>query len=222
MFRKYPKTFRIPVPQFNIGSKRVLSRKEIKELLNGYVTIEEKLDGANTGIIRHKGGFHLQKRGSLVGTSEHEQFQFFHNWANYQNYDKIMGLPKGFIVYGELMFAVHSLFYDRLPDYFIVFEVWNGKRYLSRDERAVFCQEHGFFQVPLIAEGYFTVDELGGMIPDKSAFGDKAEGFVVKRYRKKQKERLFGKVVKPEFIKNINESDHWTKYNIRRNQLEKG
>lgn len=208
------------MPQFGMPkNKRCLTSAEVQALLGGAVTIEEKVDGANAGVIRHKQGFHLQKRGSLVGTSEHEQFQFFHNWANYQNYDKLMGLPKGYIVYGELMFAVHSIFYDRLPDYFLVFEVWNGQRYLSRAERDAFCDKYGFHQVPLLAEGHFNIGELAELIPATSAFGDTIEGIVVKRYRKKQKERLVGKIVRPEFIKKMDESEHWTKYNIKRNLL---
>ncbi len=77
MFRKYEKTFRILVPTIEVPGKLVLSKNDAGALLSGNVIIEEKMDGANVGIIRHKNGFALQKRGSLVGPSEHEQFEFF-------------------------------------------------------------------------------------------------------------------------------------------------
>ena len=54
MFRKYEKTYRILVPQIDVKGKHYLSKKEVKKLLGGNVTIMEKLDGANVGIIRHK------------------------------------------------------------------------------------------------------------------------------------------------------------------------
>ena len=122
MFLKYEKTFRIPIPQIKVPGKLILSRKELQLLLAGKVEIEEKMDGANVGIIRHKKGFSLQKRGSLVGQSEHEQFQYFHAWANRIKYDNIMSVPPNHLLYGELLYAVHTIYYDNLPDYFLVFD----------------------------------------------------------------------------------------------------
>ena len=49
MFRKYEKTLRIPYP--GINNKRILSKAEVKELITGRVIVEEKIDGANVGII---------------------------------------------------------------------------------------------------------------------------------------------------------------------------
>lgn len=222
MFRKYAKTYRIPVPQFDVKGKLFLSGPEIRLLLAGRVIIEEKMDGANTGIIRHKKGFHLQKRGSLVGQSEHEQFNFFHHWANVLNYDRIMEVPPGHLIYGELCYAVHHLFYDSLPDYFLVFDIYKfkGGKWLNRSERDEFCQYYGFFQVPLITEGYFDKEELIDLMPKRSTYGKVAEGIVVKRYRKK--EYLRAKLVRPEFVKELDENDeHWTKKELKINQLAK-
>lgn len=221
MFRKYEKTYRIIVPQVNLPGKLSLSKDEANSLLNGEVIVEEKLDGANTGIIRHKQGFSLQKRGSLVGQSEHAQFQYFHNWSSYQNYDKLMNLPNGFIVYGELMYACHTVYYDELPDYFLVFDIINTKkeRWMDRDERDDFCNQYKLHQVPLINKGYFHLDELYGMIPDKSNFGNEpAEGIVIKRYTKKGYIRT--KLVRPEFVKRLEENEHWIHSSLKVNKLK--
>ena len=220
MFLKYDKTYRIKIPEFDVKGKLFLSDKEIKTLLAGKVSIEEKIDGANTGIIRHKKGFSLQKRGSLVGQSEHAQFQYFHNWANYQNYDKIMAVPLWHLLYGELCWAVHTIFYDKLPDYFLVFDILNLRtgHWMSRVERDNFCHDFGFHSVPLLAEGYFNKTDLFKLIPEKSAFGEFAEGIVVKRYRKK--EYIRGKIVKPQFQKALDEEDqHWTRRKLETNKL---
>jgi ATP-dependent RNA circularization protein (DNA/RNA ligase family) len=222
MFRKYSKTYRIPVPQFNIKGKLFLSGSDVQLLLAGKVVIEEKIDGANTGIIRHKKGFSLQKKGSLVGQSEHEQFNFFHHWANVLNYDRIIEVPPGHIIYGELCYAVHHIYYDSLPDYFLVFDVYKfkGGKWLNRNERNDFCKCFEFYQVPLITEGYFDKKELVDLIPKKSNFGPQAEGIVVKRYRKK--EYLRAKLVRPEFVKELNEDgEHWTKKELKVNKLAK-
>lgn len=197
-----------------------MDNTNVKRLLSGEMIVEEKLDGSNTGIIRHSKGFALQKRGSLVGASEHEQFNFFNNWAHQQNYEKIMALPKDTLMYGELLYAVHTIYYDRLPDYFLVFDVKRQGDWLDYDERKSFCNQYGFQMVPLIARGNFTKDDLQKMVPVKSAYGDEAEGIVVKRYAKHGYFR--GKLVKPGFIKKLEESDHWTTYNVRRNVVVKG
>jgi len=217
MFRKYEKTFRIRIPQFNVSGKHFLSKKEVKRILGAEVTIEEKLDGANVGIIRHKKGFHLQKRGSLVGQSEHEQFGYFHNWSNNQNYDKIMNIPKGYIVYAELVYIVHHIYYNNLPDYFIVTEVWDGKKYLNRYKKETFCNNYGFYICPLIAQGHFNIDELFDWMPSESEFGDRAEGMIVKRYRKN--EHMRGKIVWPNFMKEIDNGEHWVRKPIKINKL---
>ena len=219
MFRKYEKTFRANVPGVEVKSKFHLPKKELRLLLAGRIFIEEKMDGANIGIIRHKKGFHLQKRGSLVGPSEHEQFQFFHNWAQHQNYEKLMKLPVGYTVYGELLYAVHNIHYDRLPDWVLVFDIWNSKKskYLGYEARSDFCEEHELQMVPLLGEGYFEVGELAEMLPEESRYGPVAEGIVLKRYRKGECRRA--KIVKPEFIKQLDESDHWARQEVKRNKL---
>ena len=219
MFIKYEKTYRIPIKEIPIGGKFCLSKEEVRLLLAGNITVEEKMDGANAGIIRHRSGFTLQKRGSLVGQSEHEQFQYLYNWANRIKYDSIMAVPPGHLIYGEWCYAVHSIYYDRLPDYFLVFDILKDRRkWLSREERDGFCNKYGFASVPLIAEGYFNITDLYSLVPKRSAYGDIAEGIVIKRYRKK--EYIRGKIVKPEFIKVLEESDHWTKHSIRRNKIQ--
>jgi ATP-dependent RNA circularization protein (DNA/RNA ligase family) len=214
MFRKYEKTYRI----IKDSSRYSLSDSEVKTLLAGKVVVEEKLDGANVGIIRHKRGFHLQKRGSLVGQSEHSQFQYFHHWAHQLKYENIMSMPVGTIVYGELLYAVHTIYYDNLPDYVIMFDVWNGKKYLDENKKYTFIDDHGFEHAPIVAYDYFTREDLNCLMPVASAYGEIAEGIVVKRYSRKG-EYFRGKVVKPQFIKEMEESDHWTHKQIRRNKL---
>jgi len=214
MFRKYEKTYHL----FPVTSKWNLDNTNVKRLLAGSVVIEEKMDGANTGIIRHSKGFSLQKRNSLVGPSVHAQFDFFYNWAYQQNYEKIMSLPEGVIVYGELLYAVHSIYYDRLPDYFLVFDVRQGKKWFDYEARKEFCETHGFHMVPLIASGGFTKEEIKSSVPTQSAYGDTAEGIVVKRYAKHGYFRA--KIVRPEFQKMIEEDDtHWSLAPVKRNKL---
>jgi ATP-dependent RNA circularization protein (DNA/RNA ligase family) len=218
MFLKYEKTFRIRIPQIKVPGKLHLSKIEVKRLLTGKVDIEEKLDGANVGFYRHKNGFSLQKRGSLVGQSEHLQFKYFNNWAMYRMYNNIMRVPIGFRVYAELCYVRHNIFYNKLPDYVIVIDVMEGDRWLNREEKQNFCDEFDFSIVPLVAQGYFGIEDLWDIVPVRSAFGRESEGVVVKKFHKK-KGYMRGKIVKPEFIKKINDDGHWMHKKIVVNEL---
>lgn len=218
MFRKYEKTYRIRVPQFEIKGKHFLTKAEAKLLLGGKITITEKVDGANTGILRDKDWFRLQKRGSLVDTSEHEQFNFFKAWTN-QNYEKILKVPKKYIVYGELMRITHHIEYDKLPDWFLVFAMYDKskQRYIEWAKIEDLCNEWEFHTVPLIEKDcYYKRTSLVDLIPKTSNCGSGyAEGIVVWNY----KHQLRGKLVQPRFIKELGEEMHWMNKNVQYNRL---
>ena len=217
MFLKWPKTYRILVNQIDIKGKHFLSDKEVKLLLGGRVSITEKIDGANVGIIRLKDEFRLQKRGSLVGDSEHAQFQFFKAWS-YNNYDKLMRIPKDNILYGELTYAKHTVFYDNLPDYFIAFCLADRKtgEFYHRDELVELCEKIGLSYTPEVARDYFNRDELFDLIPKISHFGNQpAEGIVVENLKRK----IRGKVVRKEFQKSMDQSGHWMHKAFTKNLL---
>jgi ATP-dependent RNA circularization protein (DNA/RNA ligase family) len=214
MFVKYEKTYHV----FPVTSKHNLDNTQLNRLLGGSVVVEEKMDGSNTGIIRHHKGFSLQKRNSLVGSSVHEQFDYIHNWANTIAYDRIMSVPAGHLIYGELLYARHHILYTSLPEYFLVFDVKFNGSWLNYADRKAFCEQYQFHMVPLVAEGSFTKNQLLDLIPPKSKYGDECEGVVVKRYAKHGYFR--GKLVKSGFIKALDESDeHWSTRNVERNQL---
>ena len=222
MFRKYEKTYRIKVPQFDILGKHNLSNKDAQRLLSGKIIIEEKMDGANVGIRRTKKPpfFMLQKRNSLVGRSEHVQFNYFVNWA--YNSCVWLNLPLGVTVYAELLFITHHIRYTHLPSYILVFDIWDykAKKYWHRNDVSTFCSKVGWDQVPLLYEGEgIQRKELVKYIPQKSAYRDgPPEGIVVKNYKKQMR----GKLVRPEFIKELDEDGtHWMRQALRKNLLAK-
>jgi hypothetical protein len=219
MFRKYEKTFRIQVPQYSeIGGKHYFDPKSATDLFQSELVVTEKLDGANIGIIGTKKGFRLQKRGSLVDTSEHDQFNFFKAWSS-QHYMQLTEIPTGWILYGELLRCVHTVHYNRLPDWVVFFALWDGNQYQSYRELCHFTSSLGLHVVPLIAEGHFEretiVDEW---MPKVSAYGDEeAEGIVLFSMTR----QIRGKIVKPAFLKRFNNNgdEHWTHNPIRYNKV---
>jgi hypothetical protein len=121
-------------PNYQVPGKLTLSHADQKALLTGTLEITEKVDGANVAIIRGNGDkWTLQKRRGLADEGVHAQFSFFWNWARH-NYQKILAIPHNWIIYGELCYAKHNIYYDQLPSYFLVFDIWDGQRYLKYEE----------------------------------------------------------------------------------------
>lgn len=220
-YRKFDKIYRIAVPQYTLPiNKGVLSDAQVKSLLTGPVEIEEKLDGANTGIIRceQDSGFLVQKRGSLVGPSEHAQYRYLVNWAN-SNIDKILKMPMDYIFYVELLYAKHHIYYTRLPSYVIVTDIWDGTMYVERDVKERLCADVGMAIVPLVHSGPSPkLADLFKLIKKSSYHDGLMEGIVVKNYSR----GLRGKIVRPEFVKEINDDDHWANKPITKNKLAEG
>lgn len=218
MFKKWPKTYRILVPQIKTRGKHYLSDADTKKLLNGNIFLSEKMDGANVGIIKTKDYFRLQKRGSLVDVSEHEQFNRFKAWSQI-NYDKLMQIPNNTILYGELMCVKHTIHYDMLPDYFLAFGLFDTKteKFAHHLDMEELCDKIGLCVVPPIAQlSNLHRDELFDFIPDPSAYGhETAEGLVV--YNHKQQMR--GKVVRQQFQKSMDNDGHWTRRKIVTNKV---
>jgi hypothetical protein len=55
--------------------------------------------------------------------------------------------------------------YDNLPDWFIVFDIWNGKNYLNRRDKEVFCEKYGFELIHLIYEGDLLLNQIPSIFP---------------------------------------------------------
>lgn len=218
MFKKFPKTFRILVPQISTRGKHFLSDADTKRLLNGNIAISEKCDGSNVGVIRTKDYFKLQKRGSLVDVSEHKQFQYLKAWSQI-NYDKLMQIPSNTILYGEWCYAVHTIHYDMLPDYFLAFAWWDRKtnKFAHHLDMEELCDKIGISTVPFIEQTTnIYKDELFDLIPNPSIYGhEQAEGLVIYNY----KQQMRGKVVREEFQKSMDTTGHWTRRKIITNKI---
>ncbi|KAJ3050638.1 hypothetical protein HK097_008376 [Rhizophlyctis rosea] len=98
-------------------------------LLPNTVTLEEKIDGANLGIALHPtdGTPVFRNRGKIITEASGTQWQGLGKWsegvggAGVRN---ILQRIKGGVVFGEWMRAVHSVEYEKLPGWFVLFDIW--------------------------------------------------------------------------------------------------
>jgi atypical dual specificity phosphatase len=111
--------------------------------LTGWV--QEKLDGANMGVSWTSGPVirnrtNILKKGYIKKeTPAKLQFRSSWNWLHAHNKD-IQKLYKSLMtpvtVYGEWLYAKHSIYYDRLPDLFIAYDIYipEDDEWLSPDK----------------------------------------------------------------------------------------
>jgi ATP-dependent RNA circularization protein (DNA/RNA ligase family) len=165
---------------------KVLSLEEAEKLLVGDVVIEEKLDGANLGFsIGPDGTLRVQNRGQYMPPPFTGQFVQLGKWMN-THQDRLFDvLTESLIVFGEWCAARHSLDYDQLPDWWLMFDVYDldAKRFWSTTRRNELAAVLGVSVVPCLYQGRVTLAQLKSwMVGEVSRFrqGD-AEGVIVRR-----------------------------------------
>lgn len=123
------------------------------------VAMEEKVDGANLGISIDADTlqFKVQNRSHFINSKTHRQFGSLDTWLSEHSEGlfKVLGSDPGrYVLFGEWLYATHSVPYTRLPDYFLAFDVYDRKvgKFLSWRERNKCLEGTGIHPVKLIAE----------------------------------------------------------------------
>lgn len=123
------------------------------------VAMEEKVDGANLGISVNPDTFEfkVQNRSHYVNSKTHRQFSTLDSWLSEHSEGlfKVLGSEPGrYVLFGEWVYATHSIAYTRLPDYFLAFDIYDckGGKFLSWRERNRRLEGTGIHTVRLIAE----------------------------------------------------------------------
>jgi hypothetical protein len=121
---KYPRTRHLEGSRLQPGDED-LAQVPLAALRSRYVVVEEKLDGANAGLALDAAGrLRLQSRGhALTGGAAERQFDLFKQWAG--THAAALGalVAGGHTLFGEWLYAKHTIFYDRLPHYFLEFDL---------------------------------------------------------------------------------------------------
>ncbi len=209
---KFPRTRHLA----NLGAMArddlLMSKNDIESMLSGIVTVEEKIDGANLGFrLSSDGKIMAQNRSHFVSSSYHPQFKKLDQWIETNKFDLNHILSQGnYIIYGEWLYSKHSINYTDLPDYFIMFDLYDvdSNSFFSRDYIEEMLKDTNITLVPLIFKGKITMDKLKTLVHNKSQFYDGfVEGVYIRSFEgNKLKHR--GKIVRSDFICG---DEHWTK-----------
>lgn len=199
---------------------KVLPPHEVDELLARDVVVEEKVDGANLGLsVDEHGALRAQNRGAyLTHEARHPQFKPLARWLQPRGARLAEALFPDLILFGEWCYAVHSVRYTNLPDWFLAFDVYDRARgeFWSAARRNALVSDLGLAVVPTLGRGRFDLPELRELLGTSHLTGGPAEGLYV---RGEDSERLItrAKLVRREFVQALDE--HWSKRTLETNTL---
>lgn len=201
---------------------KVLPPAEATALLAHDVVVEEKLDGANLGIsVSPEGMIRTQNRGQYLVEPHAGQFKELSSWLKPREEALFEALGDNLILFGEWCAARHSLAYDRLPDWFLVFDVYDRQeqRFWSTSRRNELANLLGLQAVPKVFRGKATLATLKELLQKHpSAFRNgPMEGVVVRRESGEWLDER-AKMVRPDFTQAIGE--HWRSRKIEWNRLD--
>ena len=161
---KYPRTPHIQGSRLQPGDED-LRQRPFSDIAGKHVVLEEKIDGANSAIsFTDDGELRLQSRGHfLTGGYRERHYDLMKQWGAVHKDRLYEVLGHRYIMYGEWMYAKHSIYYDALPHYFMEFDVLdreNGK-FLDTPSRHELLKDLPICHVPELASGVFNnMDEV--------------------------------------------------------------
>lgn len=203
---------------------KILSDVEIAALLQDEVLIEEKLDGANLGIsLDEHGELRAQNRGQYLPQPFSGQFSRLNSWLGQHGEILKQALTPELILFGEWCAARHSLDYNKLPDWFLLFDVHDRKagRFWSVERRNQLARELNFTTVPLLRRTKITKNQLVQLLDEAQSRyrSGKVEGIVIRSDSPLWCENR-AKLVNREFVQAI--EDHWRSRAIEWNLVNTG
>jgi len=194
-----------------VRGDKVMDASEVGAFLSGPVVIEEKIDGANLGIsLAADGRIRFQNRGNWLEGKLTGQWEPLRGWVARREGLLREHLPKGHVLFGEWCHARHSLGYDRLPDWFVAFDVLDvgAGRFWSVERRDALVSRLGMANVPRIAQGHLALRDVLALVEGPSAFGQTPREGLYLRREEGPWLAARAKVVRAAFTQSI--AEHWS------------
>lgn len=220
-FFKFPSTPHLALlGDMEVRGDKVMSESERNDFLRHEVVVEEKVDGANLGIsFDAEGNVRAQNRGAYLHLPSSGQWKKLAEWLASRIDALFEQLTDQYILFGEWCYAQHSVVYNRLPDWFLGFDIYDKStlRFLSCTRRDELFRAIGISQVPKIDCGYFALSELTELLSQSQLSDKPAEGLYL---RFDQGDWLVqrAKLVRPVFIQSVEQ--HWSRLGLKANRLE--
>lgn len=165
MYVKYPRTRHLP---WSLGTTNDdVKLKDLSHFNGREVVVTEKMDGENTSMYSD----HIHARS--IDSKHHPS----RNWVKALHASVAHNIPEGWRVCGENLYARHSVSYDDLSTYFMVFSIWDEHNMaLSWDETVEYTDLLGLEPVPVLWRGEWDEKIIRSLEVDTET----SEGYVVR------------------------------------------
>lgn len=236
---KYPRTPHLHWSSNRTDDDKVMSLAASEEALRlpGLV-VEEKVDGANCCVQFVNDQLVCRSRGHELRGGDHPQWDMLKSWASCIADRLFAAIGNRYAMWGEWLYAEHNIHYTQLPHYFLEFDLYDKETgtWLSTPRRHKLLEPAGIVSVPVIHRGPISLEQLELLVHGESAYGalfrsDRKDGTPYSAtpaegvYLKLEKgDETVGRAkwVRPDFIRQVVASDHWSKQPITPNALADG
>lgn len=203
---KYPRTMHLPFSPGTTSDDRIAS--DISSILNKKVVITEKLDGENRAMT--KGGIYARSHVEYTNNPWAQK-----SWELWNRIGK--DLPEDMFLFGEDVYAIHSIEYQNLKSTFYLFGIRDEDVWLSWDD----VKENAFLlEIPTVPElfvGEFETelelkDKVLELVSKPSHLGATImEGCVIRVYDQFNDSDFENSVFKWVRKDHVKTDVHWTK-----------
>ncbi len=212
---KYNRTYHLPWSPGGTSDDKIA--KDLYIIYNNDIVITEKMDGSNTSL--ESSGCYARTHS---GPPSHESFdglKALHATIKHK-------IPDGVQLFGEWLYAKHSITYEKLPHYFMLFNVRSllDNIWYSWEEVKLWAEEIEVPTVPVLFEGKLSTEKelkikIDELMAQPSVCGGVREGVVV-RIQESFTDQAFSQCVMKWVRKDhVQTSDHWKNQIITKNKL---
>lgn len=167
---KYPRTYHLPNSEGLTKDDKLIPLHDLRAMQSKEVVVTEKMDGENTTITKDS------TWARSLDSTHHVSRSWLKQFASTFQHE----IPESYRLCGENLYAKHSIFYDSLPSYFLLFSVWDGTRCLSWDDTEEWAKLLGIEIAPVLYRGEWNKEKIEACFSDKSLYGPEQEGYVVR------------------------------------------
>jgi len=201
---KYPRTLHFPWSPGATDDDRI--HHDLSAFEGQEVVMTEKMDGENTSL--YSDYYHAR---SLDSNSHPTQ-----SWARAFHARMAYKIPAGWRVCAENLYAKHSIGYDNLDSFLLVFSIWNEQnRCISWDDTVEYCNLLDLKHVPVIYRGTWDEKWIRSY-----PLRDGMEGYVIRLARSfdfAEFRKVVGKYVRANHVQTTH---HWKSQMVQPNRLK--
>lgn len=202
---KYPRTYHLPYSKGTTNDDKI--SKDVNYLLGKDIVITEKLDGSNSCI--KKDGVYGRSHAEFTTNPWDVELKKLHsiigNYLNDETY-----------VFGESLYAIHSIEYTNLKSYFYIFGVREHTKWLSWNEVEEYAYLLDIPTVPVLFRGIINTEKelqtiVEALVKQPSKLGGPREGIVIRSADSFEDDDFAENVMKWVRANHVTTTKHWTR-----------